>query len=164
MRWLIREASLVTILAALIVAIEPSWLAAVGRAWLAVVALLAMGAITTEAFGHIPAESRLDDSPRPRRLGEVRQMRDVEQANDFLVAVDYQLFPFLQRAVRDIAAQRLLVHHNLVLERDTLQARQMLGEAVWHLLQPADRAQNEGRWGSVSIRQLVAITDALESV
>src|SRR5258708_5548636 len=112
MRWLIREASLVTILAALIVAIEPSWLAAVGRAWLAVVALLAMGAITTEAFGHIPAESRLDDSPRPRRLGEVRQMRDVEQANDFLVAVDYHLFPFPPRPLPAIPPHTPLSHHN----------------------------------------------------
>jgi hypothetical protein len=155
---------LVTIIAALIVVIEPAWLAAVDRAWLAVVGLLAIGAITTKAFGDIPAEPPPDDSSKARTMGEVRQIRDVEQANDFLVAVDYQLFPFLQRAVRDIAAHRLLVRRNLELERDHDSARHILGEATWHLLQPADGTKDERRWGAVSIQQLAAITDALEKV
>jgi hypothetical protein len=91
-------------------------------------------------------------------------MRDIEQANDFLLAVDYQLFPFLQGAVRDIAAQRLLVGRNVDLERQPDRARDILGQETWQLITPMETAGGKPRLGSVSLAQLAVVADALEKV
>jgi hypothetical protein len=163
MKWFFREASLVTALAALIVVLQPSWMPIVARSWLVVVVLLAAGAILSEVFGRIPVESPHSREALGRKLGEVRQMRDIEQANDFLVAVDYQLFPFLQDAVRNIAAHRLLVHHNVELDRQPGRARELLGDATWQLLQPTT-GQGERDWGTISPAQLASVTDELETL
>jgi hypothetical protein len=89
-------------------------------------------------------------------------MRDIKQANDFLIAVDYQLFPFLQGAVREIAEQRLLVHHNVDLEREPNRARDILGQETWQLIRPMETAEGKPHFGSLSIAQLAVVTDALE--
>jgi hypothetical protein len=164
MRWLLREASLVTALAALVVVLEPTWLATVGRLWLVAIVLLGSGAILSTVFGHIPTEPVRPPTGRARQLGDLRQMRDIEQANDFLIAVDYQLFPFLQGAVREIAAQRLLVRHNVDLEREPDRARDILGHETWQLIRPTETAEGKPRLGSVSLTQLAAVADALEKV
>jgi hypothetical protein len=161
-KWFGREASLVTAIAALIAALQPSWLAVVGRSWLVVMALLASGAILSNALGHIPTEQAPVVTAEPRQPGDVRQIGHIEQANDFLLAVDYQLFPFLQGAVRDIAAQRLLVHHSVVLESDPERARHLLGEEAWQLIRPTDAGDRESPWGTISVGQLAAVADSLE--
>jgi hypothetical protein len=163
-KWFLREASLVTALAALVVVLEPTWLATVVRFWLGAIALLGSGAILSTVFGRIPTEPGPASSPPARQLGDLRQMRDIEQANDFLIAVDYQLFPFLQGAVRDIAAQRLLVGHNVDLEREPDRARAILGQETWQLITPTETADGKPRLGSVSLAQLVVVADALEKV
>ena len=164
MKWFLREASLVTALAALVLVLEPTWLATVVRLWLGAIAVLGSGAILSTVFGHIPTEPGLASSPPARQLGDLRQMRDIEQANDFLIAVGYQLFPFLQGAVRDIAAQRLLVGHNVDLEREPDRARDILGQDTWQLITPTETADGKPRLGSVSLAQLVVVADALEKV
>lgn len=162
MKWFFRESSLVTAVAALIVVLQPSWLANVARPWLVIVALLAEGAILSEVFGGMPVETPGVQSASNRRLGEVRQMRDIEQASDFLVAVDYQLFPFLVDTVRDIAAQRLLVHHNVELDRQPVRARELLGEAVWQFVRAAAASEGDRNWGTITPAQLATVTDVLE--
>ncbi|HEY4889040.1 MAG TPA: hypothetical protein VIJ58_10785 [Candidatus Dormibacteraeota bacterium] len=155
-----------TALAALVVGLQPSWLSSVARIWLVVVALLAAGAIISEFLANIPEERRAIsyDSASTLRLGEVRQMRDIESANDFLIAVDYQLFPFLQGALTDVAAHRLLIHHNVVLERDPDRARHLLGNTVWQLVRPVAAGDSATHWGTVTNLQLAAATDALEKL
>lgn len=160
MRWFSREASLVTALVALVLVAEPGWLAPVSRLWLVAIALLGSGAILSTAFDHIPTELAPSDSATSRQLGDIRQMRDIEQANDFLLAVDFQLYPFLQNTVLEIAAQRLLAHHNVALDHEPERARRLLGEEAWHVITAAD----ENRWHTVSLDQLVAVADALEKV
>jgi hypothetical protein len=164
MKWFPREACLVTALAAIVLVLEPTWLVTVVRLWLGAIALLGSGAILSRVFGQIPTEPGLASTPRDRQLGELRQMRDIEQANDFLLAVDYQLFPFLQGAVRDIAAQRLLVGRNVDLERQPDRARDILGQETWQLITPTQTAGGKPRLGSVSLAQLAAVADALEKV
>ena len=164
MKWFVREASLVTALAALVLVLQPSWLTVVGRPWLVVIALAASGAILSGAFGHIPTETPPTDNDKPRGLGDVRQMRDIEQANEFLLAVDFQLSPFLNGAIRDIAAQRLMAHWNVVLEREPDRARRLLGEEVWQAIGPSGAAEGKPRWNTISLGQLSVIVDALEKV
>ena len=164
MKWFLREASLVTALAALVLILDPTWLGTVVRLWLAAIALLGSGALLSALFGYIPTEPGPASTPPTRQLGDLRQMRDIEQANDFLIAVDYQLFPFLQSAVRDIAAQRLLVGHNVDLEREPDRARDILGQETWQLITPAETAGGKPRLGSVSLAQLAVVADALEMV
>jgi hypothetical protein len=78
--------------------------------------------------------------------------------------VDYQLFPFLLGAVRDIAAQRLLVRHNVELEREPDRARDILGEETWQVIRPMETAEGTPQSRSISLRQLAVVTDALERV
>jgi hypothetical protein len=166
MKWLLREATFLTAVAALVVELQPSWLSFASWLWLVVVALLASGAIISEFLANIP-EERLairDNSASSLRLGEVRQMRDIESANDFVTAVDYQLFPFLRGALADVAAHRLLIHHNVTLERDPDRARHLLGDTLWRAVRPVAAGGSETPWGTITIQELAAATDALEKI
>ncbi|TMF85552.1 MAG: hypothetical protein E6I11_05805 [Chloroflexi bacterium] len=162
MKWSLREGSLVTAVAALVLVVQPDILAAVVRVWIAVLALLATGAVLKRVFGPIPAEPPPVHSVTARELGLVRGMSENDQAKDFLLAVDYQLFPFLQGTLREIAAQRLLVNHRVVLERDPDRARKILGDDAWQLVRPTPEGSDQPRWDAVTIAQLDAVTDALE--
>lgn len=164
MRWFIREASLVTVLVALVLVLEPTWLAGVSRLWLITISGLGIGALLSEVFRRIPVVPRPANVAWAGEPGAARQMRDIEQANDFLVAVDYQLVPFLQGAVRQIAAQRLLLHHNIHLERQPDRARDLLGEDTWQIVKPGPVAENESSWRTLTLAQLRAVTDSLEQV
>ena len=167
MRWFVREASLSTALAALILMVQPAWLPLLVKPWLVVVGLLAAGAIISDAFARVPTE------PQPvvrgrnvpvRQLGEVRQMSDIEQASDFLVAVDYRLFPFLQGEIKRIAAHRLLENHNVSLDRQPERARKLLGDAVWQVVRGPEAGESDSRWGNITIAQLSALTRDLEKL
>jgi hypothetical protein len=162
MKWFFREASLVTAVAAVIVVVQPSWLAMLARPWFAVVALLGAGAILSVVFARLPPEPLVVRSLPRSNLGEVRQMREIEQANDFLLAVDYQLYPFLQDAIRGIAAHRLLVRHNIGLDAQPDRARELVGDAAWQLVGPAHGSDGGRSWGTISPAQLATVTDALE--
>jgi hypothetical protein len=164
MKWLAREGSLVTALAAVILVVEPSWLGPIGRIWLVAVALLASGAIVARAFGQIPPDPAPSGKAAIGQFSEIRQMRDIEQANDFLLAVNYQLYPFLLGALGEIAAQRLLAHHHVDLQREPERARQLLGEEGWGVIAHATSAEGELPWKAISLAQLAAATDALEKV
>lgn len=164
MRWFLREATLVTALASLVLVLEPTWLATVVRLWLVAIALLGIGAILSALFANIPTEPGPTSTSAAPHLGEVRQMRDIEQANNFLIAVDYQLVPFLLDAIREIAAQRLLVRHNVDLEREPDRARDILGQETWRVIRPPETAEGRPHLRSISPMQLAVVTDALEKV
>src|SRR5439155_19442179 len=120
------------------------------------------GAVLRQVFGPIPAEPPSVNPAHARELGLVREMGDNDQAKDFVLAVDYQLFPFLQGTLREIAAQRLLVNHRVVFERDPDRARKILGDDAWQLVRPTPEGSDQPRWDAVTIAQLDAVTDALE--
>ena len=168
MRWLVREASLVTAVVALVLLAEPSWLGLLIRISLLVNALLVSGAILAHGFARFPQElSRRGgeaSSNLIRPIGEVHQMRDIEQANDFLIAVDYQLFPFLRKQLREITAHRLLANHNVDLKREVAPARRLLGEELWELVQPVAVPDKGEGWATISTAQLGRITDELEQL
>ena len=168
MRWLVREASLVTAVVALVLLAQPSWLGLLIRISLLVNALLVSGVILSHGFARFPQEpSRRGGEDRSnliRPIGEVHQMRDIEQASDFLIAVDYQLFPFLRRRVREIAAHRLLANHNVDLEHDVAPARRLLGEELWELVRPVAVPDKGDGWGTISTAQLARITHELEQL
>ena len=134
MKWSLREGSLVTAVAALVLVVQPDILAAVVRVWIAVLALLATGAVLKRVFGPISAEPPPVHSVTARQLG----------------------------LVREIAAQRLLVNHRVVLERDPDRARKILGDDAWQLVRPTPEGSDQPRWDAVTIAQLDAVTDALE--
>ncbi len=168
MKWLLRETSLATSLAALVLVMQPSWFGLVIRVWLVVTGLLVSGKILSGVFVRFPAEPA-----RPRHhwrvdvirpVGEVRHMRDVKEAKDFLIAVDYQLFPFLRDQIREIAAYRLLANHNIHLERDSGPARQLLGNELWELVRLAAPPDKSELWGTISTAQLSTITRELEKL
>lgn len=164
MKWIIREAALVAALGSLLVTLQPSWLPVLPRLWIVLTILVAFALLVSKVVLETPVELPPEAPLKTRQGGELRRMKDVEQANDFLVAVDYQLFPFLRRSVRDIAAHRLLIHHNVLLDREPELARQVLGEAVWKLLHPKVTGQDEDQWGAVTLDQLDATTSDLENV
>lgn len=152
-------------MAALVVVVQPDWLDIAAKAWLIAIVLLSTGGLLRKAFGAIPPEPTPTAlSSRPNERGEIRRMRDVEQANDFLVAVDYQLQPFLQGVVRAIAAQRLLLHHNVAIEREPDRARGILGDDVWKLVRSTSNDEGQPRWETLSVDQIAAMTEALENV
>jgi len=164
-KWLIREVSLTAAVGSLVIVLQPSWAQPAIRAILVVCALLATGALLARALSRTPVERdpvTVSSQPRP---GEVRRMSQVEQANDFLLMVDYQLFPFLQAAIREIAAQRLLSHHHVELARDPEAAQRILGNAVWQIIRPSIAGEASGAgWGNITIAQLEAVTAELERV
>ena len=167
MRWFVREASLATALGALILLVRPAWLPLVIKPWLVIVGLLASGAIISRAFARVPAELQLvagGGSVPPRQLGRVRQMSDIDQGSDFLLAVDYQLFPFLQSEIKAIAVHRLLVNHNVVLDRQPELARNLLGDAVWQLVRPPYAGEGQSRWGNITFAHLSALARDLEAL
>lgn len=163
MKWFVREASLVTAIAALVLIVEPAWFAPASRLWLVAIALLASGAIWSGAFGRFPSETALSIGST-HQLGEIYHLRDIEQANDFLLAADYQLIPFLQRAVREIAMHRLFIHHDIVLDREPDRARHLLGEEAWEMIEPVVSAGDKPPWTAISFAKLAAVADALESL
>lgn len=164
MRWLVREASLITGLAALILVLQPDWLPLIVRAWLVLVASLGSGGILMEVVGRIPTERWRNNIPRNDRRGEISHMGEIEQANEFLIAVDLQLVGALDSTVRTIAADRLLAHHNVVLERDLESARSILGEDAWQILRPPAARNTKAPWVTLNLAQLRAVVDALEKV
>src|SRR5438445_13703311 len=105
MKWSLREGSLVTAVAALVVVVQPDILGVVVRVWIAVLALLPTGAVLKSVFGPIPAEPPPVHSVTPRALGLVRGMSENDQAKDLLLAVAYRVLPFLHGTPRDIASQ-----------------------------------------------------------
>jgi hypothetical protein len=168
MKWPLRETSLATSLAALVLLIQPSWFGLVIRVWLVVIGLLLSGAILSGAFARFPAEPA---GPRhhgsvdlTRPVGEVRHIREIEEAKDFLIAVDYQLFPFIRAQLREIAAYRLLANHNIDLERDSGLARQLLGDEVWELVRPATPPDKSEGWGTISTTRLSTMLRELEKL
>jgi hypothetical protein len=161
MKWILREGLLVTSIAALVVTLHPDWLPAVSRLWLIAAIVLGVGVYISWLL-RIPV-NRTDRSDSAPRRGHLREMRDIEVANDFLIAVDYQLFPFLQRAIRDIARDRLLGRRDIDLEHEPMRARQVLGAEVWRLISPDERREGPSR-PSVEHNQLASIVEALESI
>ena len=165
MNWFIRETSLTFAVGSLIVELQPSWAEPAIRSMLVVCALLATGALVARMLNRTPLELDPVNASSQAVPGEVRRMNQVEQANDFLLAVDYQLYPFLQAAVREIATQRLLVHHHIELARDPETAQRILGNAVWQVVRPGIAGEDSGaRWGNITIAQLEAVRAGLERV
>ena len=161
MKWFLREGLLATSVAALIVTLQPSWLPAVSQLWLMVVIVLSVSMYISWLVGIPPTRIiRPDLAPRP---GNLTAMRDIEVANDFLIAVDYQLSPFLQRTVREIARDRLLTRRDIALEQEPMRAREVLGEQAWRLISPA-QTQEPSSWSSLDHEQLTLVIAALEKV
>jgi hypothetical protein len=159
MKSFLREALLATSLAGLVVTLEPSWLSAMVRLWTAALMILAVSMYISWLLSVPLARAHEPSSGKP---GELREMRDIEAANDFLIAVDYQLGPFLQRAIRDIARDRLLTRRDIALDEQPMRARQVLGEEVWRLV---GRSTSDGSSTSnLNHEQLALIVTALESV
>jgi hypothetical protein len=161
MKWILRDGLLVTSIAALVVTLQPDWLPAVSRLWLIAAIVLGVG-VHIWWLLRIPV-TRTDRSDSAPRRGHLREMRDIEVANDFLIAVDYQLLPFLQRAIRDIARDRLLGRRDIDLEHEPMRARQVLGAEVWRLISPDQRREGSSR-PSVEHNQLASIVEALERI
>jgi hypothetical protein len=160
MKWFLREALLATSLAALVVTLEPSWMSAMVRLWTAALIILAVSVYISWLLS-VPL-ARAHEPSSARKPGELREMRDIEAANDFLIAVDYQLGPFLQRAIRDIAMDRLLTRRDIALDDQPMRARQVLGEEVWRLVNISTKD-----WSSASNlnhEQLAFVVTELENI
>jgi hypothetical protein len=168
MKALLRELSLATSVAALALVVDPARFGLVVRAWLLIASLLVLGAFLSAVLVRFPVEPAGLRHDRPgtliRPVGEVRHVRDIDQASDFLVAVDYQLFPFLRDRLRDIAAQRLLARHNIDLERDSGRARRLLDAELWDIVRPAAPSGRGEGWGTISVAQLATIVPKLEKL
>lgn len=160
MKWFLREALLTTSLASLVVTLEPSWLWAMVRLWTVALVILAVGLYVSWLLS-VPLV-RTPEPSSARKPGELREMRDIEAANDFLIAVDYQLGPFLQRAIHDIAKDRLLTRRDIALDEQPVRARQVLGEEVWRLIRRS--TEDSSSTSNLNHEQLALIVTALESV
>lgn len=162
MSWAVREAALATAVAALAVAARPEWLGPAARAWLAVVGLVVLAAATSEVLRGTRGEARprAADRIEARPAGQIRDLRDVEQASDFELAITHHLRAPLTRRVRDIAAHRLWARHEVSLWREPERARKLLGPEAWELVRPdAERAT-----GPIDLRRLERAAVALEEL
>ena len=160
MKAFLREGLLVTSLAGLVVTLEPSWLSAMLRLWTIALVILAVGLYVSWLLG-VPL-ARTHERSSARKPGELREMRDIEAANDFLIAVDYQLQPFLNRQIRDIARDRLLTRRDIALDEQPVRARQALGDEVWRLI--GRSTEDSSSTSNLNHEQLALIVSALESV
>ena len=164
MRWIWRELSLATSAASAVLVLQPGWSAAVSRGWLVVVAILVSAAVIFEVFGRAGfSVSSPSGRPTSRDLkdkGERPQsLREVPQADDFVAAVDYTLVPFLRRAVKEVAAQRLLARYGVVLDREPERAHSLLGDVVWQALeQPSIGAAN---WPARDLDELISTLESI---
>lgn len=161
MKWFLREGLLATSIAALMVTLQPDWAEVVSKLWLIAIVVLGVSVYILWLLGMPVKRSDLAEAPRDR--GNLRQMRDIEMANDFLIAVDYQLFPFVQRTIREIARDRLLVRRDIGLDQEPVRARKVLGEQVWELISP-DELHQTLRWQSVDPTRLAQVVAALEAI
>lgn len=162
MTWAVREAALATAVAALAVVARPEWLAPAARAWLAVVGLVTLAAAITEVLRGTRGEARSRTTGRieTRRAGQIRDLRDVEQARDLELAIAHHLRAPLNRRLRDVAAHRLSARHDVDLRREPERARELLGPEAWDLVRPdAERAT-----GPIDLRRLERAADALEEL
>jgi len=160
--WAVREAALATAVAALTVVARPEWLAPAARAWLAVVGLVALAAALSAVLRGTRGEARpgTADWIEARLAGQIRDLRDVEQASDLELAITHHLRAPLSRRLRDFAAHRLLARHDVDLQREPERARELLGPEAWELVRPdAERAT-----GPIDLRCLERAADALEEL
>ena len=92
------------------------------------------------------------------------ELREIEHANDFLLAVEYQLQPFLRQRLREIAADRLLVRHNVDLDRQPERSRNLLGAQLWELVRRAAAGDEAAGRKAVSVQGLHEAAQALEAM
>lgn len=163
MKWLIREVSLVATIGAFVAGLEPGWISFVLRVGLVIVCLLVCAAFLMEVLGRVPIGPPPPAAHRPN-FEAAQRMRDIEQAKDFAVGVDYSLFPFLEHVIREIANQRLVEHHGIVLGRDEPRARHLLGEMTWRLVAQGDGPHGRRGAPNLSRTELAAVVDVLESI
>ncbi len=139
MRWVWRELSLATVVASVVLVIQPGWSADVSRAWLVVFALLISLAVIFELFSRAELSALnpgvLSDRGGRGNREPPQALRDVSEAREFVTAVDYTLVPFLRSVAREVATHRLLAHHALVLDSDPVRAHLILGDLVWQALE-----------------------------
>src|SRR6266568_306176 len=100
MRWVWRELSLATVVASVVLVIQPGWSADVSRAWLVVFALLISLAVIFELFSRAELSALnpgvLSDRGGRGNREPPQALRDVSEAREFVTAVDYTLVPFLR--------------------------------------------------------------------
>jgi len=66
--------------------------------------------------------------------------------------------------LREIAADRLLVGHNVDLDRQPERSRRLLGAEVWQLVRPAIGGDEAAGWKAMSVQRLQQAIQALEVV
>ena len=167
MTWLAREVSLLTAAAGFLAAVRPGWWPVVTAVWLVAVSVLVVVTALAEMLDRWPQEPSpaVDERRSAQRLpGRTTHLREIEHANDFLLAVEYQLQPFLRQRLREIAADRLLVGHNVDLDRQPERSRRLLGAEVWQLVRPAIGGDEAAVWKAMSVQRLQQAIQALEVV
>jgi hypothetical protein len=97
----------------------------------------------------------------PERPAELKKLeRDVHLSVGTWFYLHHRLLPIL----REIAANRLLVHHGIDLERRPNAAQAIIGDPAWSWLRP-DRKPPDDRWAAgPSLAELHAVVDALERI
>lgn len=157
MRWVVRETALIVALAASTIVISPSWQPLVVRAAIAGIGALVLIASLLALDRRViwGADEGATDTG-PSRPGTARRLREVPQAKDFALAVDYQLYPFLLDRLREVAVLRLGAH-GLDVTGFSEAASRAIGSTTWRLLS----AQKPGGSG-VSLELLSRAVTELE--
>jgi len=132
---------------------------------LAVVALAAVAALLTARL-RIPPPAREPRPPRPERPvgGEFTAYRRILSALALAQTsprlFDYTARPLLQRLLAALLADR----RRLDLTRDARAAREVVGDDLWPLIDPARPASGDSRPPGVSEQTIARIVDRLEDL
>jgi len=136
--------------------------------------VLALGALTLSVLvlaARPPDALRRGASPfelalrtRPSAQKRPAALERVEREVALALGSDFYLHARLRPLVTRIAADRLLERRGIDLERDPERASAALEPEIWALVRPDREEPRQRDAGSLDLRQLTAIVDALERV
>ena len=131
-------AALLTVALGLAFIFQPVPFGLAFRAWLVGVGALVAGAVIRASLAPFPrvAIARIRfRSRRPPARERPAGLEEVERAVDFSGWNPADLRRRLRPLLREVAAHRLLARRGIDLEREPAQARRLLGESAWLLLE-----------------------------
>jgi hypothetical protein len=158
----------VTAVLVVVLAVGPASVQQILAGYVLALAGLALAALTRVARDRSdePVQSQFDAALRPRPVESVRPRALIRTEREITLGMSNagNLHDRLLPVLREAAAARLAAGHNVDLARRPDAARRLLGEETWQLLRP-DRPEPRDREGSgISVRQLRALIDRLETL
>jgi len=134
--------------------------------FLGALALLAAVRATHAASPDVHEPSLEDELRDPLETQPARpaELERLEREVYLALGNEFYLYHRLRPLLREIASDRLLLHHGVDLDRRPAEAERLLGPEAWEWLRP-DREEPRDRWvDGPPTEELSAVVDALERI